>query len=74
MKPKHFALGALLACAPAVHADVTVNTSTSGKASILNVGGDGVNLIKGRRMRTDSMVGNRAVSLIMDIDNLRFVE
>ncbi|HET9864720.1 MAG TPA: hypothetical protein VFP37_14845, partial [Steroidobacteraceae bacterium] len=38
------------------------------------VGGDGVNLIKGRRMRTDSMVGNRAVSLIMDIDNLRFVE
>lgn len=65
--------GALAACATA-HADVTVNTTTSGKASIMNVGGDGANYIKGKRMRTDSMVGGRSVSLIIDIDNLRFVE
>jgi hypothetical protein len=63
------ASGAMLA-----HADVTVNTTTAGKASIMNVGGDGVNLIRGKRMRTDSMVGGRAVALIIDIDNLRFVE
>lgn len=56
------------------HADVTVNTTTAGKASIMNVGGDGMSLIKGRRMRTDSMVGGRTVSLIIDIDNLQFVE
>jgi hypothetical protein len=74
MNHKHLVLGGLLAGAAAAHADVTVNTSTSGKASIINLGGDGVNLIKGRRMRTDSLVGNRAVSLIIDIDDLRFVE
>jgi hypothetical protein len=64
----------LLASAAVAHADVTVNTTTTGKASIMNVGGEGVNLIKGKRMRTDSMVGGRQVSLIIDIDNLRFVE
>jgi hypothetical protein len=74
MNPKHFVVGGLLACAAVARADVTVNTSTSGKASIINVGGDGVSLFKGRRQRTDSMVGGRAVSLIIDIDNLRFVE
>ena len=74
MNSKHFVLGGLLACAATAHADVTVNTSTSGKASIINVGGDGASLIKGRRQRTDSMVGGRSVSMIIDIDNMRFVE
>ena len=63
-----------LACATAARADVTVNTSTSGKASFMNVGGDGTTLIKGKRQRSDSMVGGRPVSLIIDIDNMRFVE
>jgi len=57
----------------AAHADVTVNTTTSGKA-LINVSGDGVNLIKGHRMRSDTMVGSHAVSLIVDIDNKQFVE
>src|SRR6188768_685431 len=63
-----------LACATAARADVTVNTGTSGKASFMNVGGDGTTLIKGKRQRSDSMVGGRPVSLIIDIDNMRFVE
>jgi hypothetical protein len=77
MDSKHLLPAGLLAislvCITA-HADVTVNTTTSGKASVMNVGGDGTTLIKGRRQRTDSMVGGRPVSLIIDIDNLRFVE
>src|SRR6185436_18828985 len=58
----------------AAHADVTVTTQTSGKASFINVGGEGLNYIKGKRQRTDSMVGGRTVALIIDIDNLRFVD
>jgi hypothetical protein len=66
-------LAALAAVAPAF-ADVTVTTQTSGKASFINVGGEGVNQIKGKRQRTDSTVGGKTVALIIDIDNLRFVE
>jgi len=58
----------------AAHADVTVTTQTSGKASFLNVGGEGLNYIKGKRQRSDSMVGGRNVALIIDIDNMRFVD
>src|SRR3954465_8376183 len=74
MGSKPLLLAASLACATAAHADVTVNTTTAGKASFMNVGGDGTTLIKGRRQRTDSLIGGRSVSLIVDIDNLRFVE
>ena len=72
---KRILLAGLLASgATLAHADVTVNTTTAGKASIMNVGGDGANYIKGKRMRSDSMFGGRQVSMITDIDNLRFVE
>jgi hypothetical protein len=74
MKPSHLLPAVALACAGVAHADVTVNTTTAGKASIMNVGGDGTSLFKGKRQRTDSMAGGRAVSLIIDIDNMRFVE
>jgi hypothetical protein len=67
-------LAALLAAAAPAHADVTVTTQTSGKASFLNVGGEGINLIKGKRQRTDSIMGGRTYSLIIDIDNMRFVD
>jgi hypothetical protein len=55
------------------HADVTVVATTSGKASIMNVGGTSTSLIKGNRMRTDSVMGGRTDSLIIDIDGRRFV-
>jgi hypothetical protein len=74
MDAKHLLLVALIGCATTARADVTVNTTTAGKASIINVGGDGASLFKGKRQRTDSMVGGRTVSLIIDIDNMRFVE
>lgn len=60
--------------APAVQADVTITTLTSGKAAFINLGGEGVSQIKGKRMRSDQSVGGRAQSLIVDIDNLRFVD
>ena len=68
-------LSVLLAIAAAsAHADVTVNTTTSGKASFINVGGDGVTQIKGTRQRTDNMMGGKTQSLIIDIDGRRFVD
>src|SRR5262245_38847961 len=74
MKHRNILLIGLLAGTGVAQADVTVNTTTAGKASIVNVGGEGGNLIRGKRMRSDSMVGGRSVSLIIDIDNMRFVD
>ena len=67
-------LAALLVAAAPAAADVSVTTQTSGKASFINVGGEGVTQFKGKRQRTDSSVGSKTVSLIIDIDNLRFVD
>ena len=74
MNRKMLMAAALAACASAAHADVTVTTTTAGKASFINVGGEGLNYFKGKRQRTDSMVGGRTVALIIDIDNTRFVD
>jgi hypothetical protein len=64
----------LATAAASVHADVTINTTTSGKASFINVGGDGVTQIKGARQRSDNMMGGKTQSLIIDIDGRRFVD
>jgi len=64
----------LAACAAVAHADVTVVTTTAGKASIIDVGGVSTNLIKGTRMRTNSVMGKHENSLIIDIDGKRFVD
>lgn len=66
-------LCAVLAAASVARADVTVNTVTAGKASFMDVGGEGVSQIKGTRQRTDSMMGGKTQSLIIDIDGRRFV-
>jgi len=58
----------------AAQADVTVATTTAGKASFINVGGTSTSLIKGNRMRTDSLIGSRDNSLLIDIDGRRFVD
>lgn len=74
MKTNSLLPAALLAAgATGAHADVTVNTTTSGKASVIDVSGTGVNLIKGHRMRTDTISGKRADALIIDIDGRRFI-
>ena len=64
---------ALLAAGTAAQADVTVVTTTAGKASFIDVGGATSNLIKGNRMRSDSLLGSRASALVVDIDGRRFV-
>ena len=75
MKSHHSRIAALcLAGCTVAHADVTVTTQTAGKAAFINIGGEGANLIKGNRMRTDATMGSRANSLIIDIDGLRFVD
>ena len=75
MSTNKILLSVLLASAAAsAHADVTVNTTTSGKASFINVGGDGVTQIKGTRQRSDNMMGGKTQSLIIDIDGRRFVD
>jgi len=58
----------------AAHADLTVTTTTAGKASFINVGGEQLNYIKGKRQRTDSTFSGKAMGLITDIDNMRFVD
>jgi len=55
----------------AVHADVTLNVTTAGKASIINVSGDGVTQIKGNRLRTEQ--NGKPPALLIDIDGRRFV-
>src|SRR5262245_65392922 len=68
-------LASLIGLASAgAHADVTVTTTTAGKASFINVGGEQLNLIKGKRQRSDTMMSGKAMSLIVDIDNMRFVD
>ncbi len=64
----------LLVCAAGAHADVTITTITAGKASFIDVGGEGTNQIKGKRQRSDQTILGRARTLIIDIDNLRFVD
>jgi hypothetical protein len=64
---------ALCAGSLAAHADVTINVTTAGKASFLNVGGEGVTQIMGNRMRSEQGVGGKPQVLIIDIDGRRFV-
>lgn len=64
---------AILAASLTAHADVTVVSTTAGKASFIDVGGTSTSLIKGNRMRTNSMMGSRAQALIIDINGRRFV-
>jgi hypothetical protein len=67
-------LPALLLFGAAAHADVTVTTQTIGKASIIDVSGESVNMIKGKRQRSDTTFKKRSQSLIIDIDGRRFVD
>jgi hypothetical protein len=64
----------LAAIATVAQADVTVSTVTEGKASFINVGGEGTSQIKGKRQRSDQTILGRAQTLIIDIDNMRFVD
>ena len=64
---------ALAAAASTAEADVTVTTQTSGKAAFINLGGEGVNQIKGTRQRNDQTVKGKTQSLLIDIDGRRFV-
>jgi hypothetical protein len=70
---KLFLAALLVVAATAARADVTINTTTTGKASVIDVSGTGVSLIKGHHMRTDSAMGSRTEALVIDIDGRRFI-
>ena len=55
-------------------ADVTIHTTTSGKAAFINVGGEGTTQIKGTRMRTEQAARGEPQILIIDIDGRRFID
>lgn len=63
----------LLALSAAAHADVTVTTQTVGKM-VIDVSGDAVNTIKGKRQRSDSTFRGKAQTLIIDIEGRRFID
>src|SRR5688500_5249022 len=54
-------------CAPAF-ADVTIKQTTTGKGMGMSGTTAGVTYIKGHKMRTDSVVGDKTQSVIFDID------
>src|SRR5688500_4357985 len=70
------ALPFVLAClvaAPAA-ADVTVTATTSGTAPVVgDLNGTQTTRIKGNRMRIDSMQGDKASALILDIEGQRMI-
>ncbi|MEO8018311.1 MAG: hypothetical protein ABI769_10885 [Pseudomonadota bacterium] len=75
MKIKQVSLAMILvAVAASASADVTVTTMTAGKASFINLGGEGVNQIKGTRMRSEQAFHGKVQTLIIDIDGRRFVD
>jgi len=65
---------AFVACMSAARADVTVTTMTAGKASFIDLGGEATTQIKGKRQRSDQIMMGKAQTLIIDIDNMRFVD
>jgi hypothetical protein len=64
----------MLAGATLARADVTVTATTTGKAAWFDVSGEGTHYIKGQRMRSEQNAGGRDAALIIDIDNMRFVD
>ena len=68
-----FLVLACLVAAPAA-ADVTVTATTSGKAPVVgDLTGSQTTRIKGNRMRIDTMQGDKASALILDIDGQRMI-
>ena len=59
--------------ASGAYSDVTLKMNTAGKAAFINIGGESVTQIKGKRMRTEQIVRGEPQILIIDIDNRHFV-
>jgi hypothetical protein len=75
MKTQSIVLCAALAiCATTAVADVTVTTQTAGKASFINVGGEGVTQIKGTKQRNDQTISGKTLTSIIDVDGRRFID
>lgn len=51
-----------------VFADVTIKNSTSGKGMGFSGTSAGATYIKGNKMRTDSVVGDKTLSMVFDVD------
>ena len=68
-----FVAASLLAAAPAA-ADVTISSTTSGKAPVIgDMAGTQTIRIKGNRMRIDTAQASRETAIIMDFDGQRMI-
>lgn len=63
---------AALAASPA-SADVTLRQKTTGKGMGASMSGDGVQYIKGTKMRTDQTVGGKLISVIIDATSQKMI-
>jgi hypothetical protein len=63
---------ACLVAAPAA-ADVTIVSTASGKAAMIDLGGKQTMRLKGNKLRFDSARGDNETSMILDIDGQRMV-
>ena len=67
-----FVVAACLVAAPAA-ADVTITSTQSGKAVMVDLSGTSVIRIKGNRMRMDQTQGDKATAIILDVDGQRMI-
>jgi hypothetical protein len=75
MKTQRSLCGAILvSLATTAAADVTVTMQTEGKASFINVGGEGTTQIKGNRQRNDQSASGKTLTSIIDVDGRRFID
>jgi hypothetical protein len=65
---------ALASIATTAVADVSVTLQTEGKAAFINIGGEGMAHIKGKRQRSDQTFEGKTHSTIIDVDGLRFID
>jgi hypothetical protein len=67
---KHVVIGACLALGLALpaHADVTLKQTTGGKGLGMSGTGSAVTYIKGHKMRSDAVIGDKTHTMIFDVD------
>ena len=68
---KRFVLVALVALAAPAYADVTLKSTGGGKGLGMSQNMTTTTYIKGNKMRTDTVMGDRTISMIFDVDAQR---
>ena len=67
-------IAVVIACLSILSATASADTKVKTRQTTGGQTYENTSYIKGKRQRTDSMMGGRASALIIDIDNMRFIE